>query len=130
MGINAIDFFSFGHLIIGYFNSLAFNSIFYAIFGYSLILFCLCCNLFVGIVWELFENVVLFKINLKFARRRDSLINSLSDVLFFTIGGLIASFIIFLHLGLFLVITITIAYGIPIIMRLWALKIFKRKTLE
>ncbi|KKL50660.1 hypothetical protein LCGC14_2303260, partial [marine sediment metagenome] len=40
--------------------------------------------------WEFLENFTKFTAFLKFSKKRDSLINSLSDILFTSIGGVLA----------------------------------------
>ena len=66
----AIDFFSFGHLIAGYFAFLILDALFLVIFGEFVILLCF--------------FTIFFKKNIKFGYRRDSLLNSSMDVIMLT----------------------------------------------
>jgi hypothetical protein len=80
VGNSGIDFYSFGHLIMG-------------IIGYTILV-----NFFrtpdaflfvsLGAVgWELIENVILFRLGLKYEGRRDSGLNAICDIAFVDIGA-------------------------------------------
>ena len=101
----AIDFFSFGHLIGGYFGFIILGALFLAIFGEFLILICIFIIFLCGAFWELFENTMLYKKNIKFGYRKDSLINSVTDIIIFTSGGAIAAACFELNPNAFLVTT-------------------------
>lgn len=83
-----VDFYSIGHILFGYISyviSLAViilnnlpNSFEYA----------LTSTIIIAIIWELFENNVLVNTRFKFNRCKDSLNNSLMDVIFCFFGGL------------------------------------------
>ncbi len=101
----AIDFFSFGHLIGGYFIFIILDALFFVIFGQFVILLCIFTIFLCGTFWEIVENTVLLKKNIKFGYRRDSLLNSSMDVVLLTSGGLIAAFFLELNLDTFWVAT-------------------------
>jgi hypothetical protein len=101
----AIDFFSFGHLIGGYFGFIMLGAIFLVIFGDFLILFCISIIFLSGAFWELIENTLLYKKNIKFGYRRDSVLNSSMDVILFTSGGIIATIFFELSIDTFLITT-------------------------
>ena len=92
IGITAIDFFSFTHLIMGYLIFIVLNGILFILYSIPLGIFSLMYTSFIAIIWELLENSIFYNIGIKFARRRDSIINSLMDICFFSSGGLIALF--------------------------------------
>lgn len=48
--------------------------------------------IFFGIIWEYFENFILAKTKLKINKMKDSLENSLTDIVFTIIGGYIGLF--------------------------------------
>ena len=95
-------------------------------YGITDIIFYIGCNTSISIIWELIENFWLYKLNIKFAHRRDSLINSITDVIFFVLGGIIALLIIFFYFDLFLIITIVLFYLITILGYYWARFSLKR----
>ena len=80
ISIAAIDFFSFGHLLVGYLSLLILFSIFFVNYGISTLFFYLVGNLIISVIWELIENFWLYEVNIKFAHRRDSIINSITDI--------------------------------------------------
>ena len=127
VGISAIDFFSFGHIIAGYMTFLIIFNIFCGIYGFPLNFYYLYYIFILGIVWELIENFFLFKIHIKFAQRRDSKINSLMDIAFLVSGGFFAYIILFFDISLLFIGTLTIFYGVPIIMSINARKILRKK---
>lgn len=87
----AIDFFSFGHTIGGYFAFVVSDALFLVLIGEYLILLCIFVIFLCGVLWEVIENTFFFKKNIKFGYRRDSLVNSVMDVIMFTSGGIIAA---------------------------------------
>jgi len=101
----AFDFFSFGHLIGGYFAFIVIDALFFVIFGKFLILLSIFTIFLCGTFWEIIENTILYKKNIKFGYRRDSLLNSSTDVVIFTSGGLISAFCFELNPNSFLIIT-------------------------
>ena len=59
-------------------------------FGIDKLPYALIGVLFWALIWEYVENFILAKTKLKIGSRKDSLQNSLTDVLFTGIGGIIA----------------------------------------
>ncbi len=104
VGISAFDFYSFGHICMGI-GIFLFFSLFYVVpmlHGTSdkpwLKLWMVWAITFaIGIAWEFFENIVLYDMGLKFEGRRDSIINSISDIILVGIGGA-GSWIFALHI--------------------------------
>jgi len=125
VGISPIDFFSLGHLFLGYITFLGFYGTFSLFFGIPLNFFYLLGNIFVAIIWESVENFLLYEIKFKFAHRRDSLINSLMDIFFFFFGGIFAMLIVLLELSLFFLGTLLFLLGSLTLLDLYALKILK-----
>ena len=125
VGISPIDFFSLGHLFMGYITFLGFYGTFSLFFGTPLNFFYLLGNIFVAIIWESVENLILYELKFKFAHRRDSVINSLMDIFFFFIGGIIAMSIVLLELSLFFLGTMLFLLSSLILLDLYALKILK-----
>jgi len=125
VGISPIDFFSLGHLFMGYITFLGFYGTFSLFFGIPLNFFYLLGNIFVAIIWESVENFILYELKFKFAHRRDSIINSLMDIFFFFIGGIMAMLIVLLELSLFFLGTLLFLLSSLILLDLYALKILK-----
>jgi len=92
IGITAIDFFSFTHLIMGYLIFIVLNGILFILYSIPLGIFSLMYTSFIAIIWESLENTIFYYKGIKFAKRRDSVINSIMDICFFSSGGLIALF--------------------------------------
>jgi hypothetical protein len=116
----AIDFFSFGHLIAGYFVFIILDAFFFVIFGEFVFLLCIFTIFLCGIFWEIIENTIFFKKNIKFGFRRDSFINSSMDVVLLTSGGLIAAFFLELSPDTFLVATVFFYIGNVLLMSVYA----------
>ena len=116
----AIDFFSFGHLIAGYFAFIILDAFFFVIFGEFVFLLCIFTIFLCGIFWEIIENTIFFKKNIKFGFRRDSFINSSMDVVLLTSGGLIAAFFLELSPDTFLVATVFFYIGNVLLMSVYA----------
>lgn len=116
----AIDFFSFGHLLGGYFIFIVLDALFFVIFGQFVILLCIFTIFLCGILWEIIENTLLFKKNIKFGYRRDSFLNSSMDVVILTSGGIIAAVILELSIDTFLIITAFFYIGNILIMSIYA----------
>lgn len=85
--------------------------------------------IFVSISWELLENFYFDKLGLKFALRRDSLINAITDVFFFSSGGFYAMYNIQLNFSFFLISTISFLNITISIALLYALRILGMKKL-
>jgi hypothetical protein len=92
VSIAAIDFFSFGHALIAYFVYIVFNAILLGIFFSYRNYINLTLIFNYGLIWELIENTVLFNRGIKFGYRKDSILNSCFDVIFFFSGGILAMF--------------------------------------
>lgn len=125
VGISPIDFFSLGHLFMGYITFLGFYGTFSLFFGIPLNFFYLLGNIFVAIIWESVENLILYELKFKFAHRRDSIINSLMDIIFFLFGGIFAMSIVLLEVSLFFLGTMLFLLSSLILLDLYALKILK-----
>ncbi|MHA1497114.1 MAG: DUF2585 family protein [Promethearchaeota archaeon] len=76
----AIDFFSFGHLLSGYFIFIIVEALFLTILGELITMLSFLILFLYGVIWEIVENTCLFKRNIKFGYRRDSFLNSSMDV--------------------------------------------------
>lgn len=125
VGISPIDFFSLGHLFMGYITFLGFYGTFSLFFGIPLNFFYLLGNIFVGILWESVENFILYEVKFKFAHRRDSIINSLMDIIFFLFGGIFAMLIVLLEVSLFFISTTLFLLCSLILLDIYAFKILK-----
>ena len=129
----AIDFFSFGHLLVGYFAFIVIKALFLEFFNVSSLIFSLFSIIFGGMVWEVIENTYLVKKNIKFGNRKDSTINSLMDVFMLFLGGLLAGFSIQFDLITFFFITVSFFIGDILLMSVYAskfidiIKIFKNE---
>jgi len=88
-----IDIFSLAHLIMGQLLYVTIYAIVYLCADpYIADAIAFAITILVGVFWEVLENYVLFNHNLKFENRRDTLINSLFDVLFVVLGSLMMLF--------------------------------------
>lgn len=94
VGYSPVDYFSWGHVAMGIVSFLLF-SLFITIprainpTGELIIdwWFILVLILIVAVGWELIENFIFYKWGIKFEGRRDSIYNSLSDIIFVMGGG-------------------------------------------
>lgn len=93
VGISALDFFSFAHILWGIIFFVGF-SILYVIPKMknkapilSLRMCWILTVIFMGVVWELFENTVWYWLGFKFEGRRDSLLNIITDIIIVAIGA-------------------------------------------
>jgi hypothetical protein len=88
-----IDYFSWGHvdigvgifLIISLINTIPSwfeQTLVYLIPYWSLLVL----SFVIGVIWEIVENTLLVKLQLKFEGRRDSLINAIWDIFFVCVG--------------------------------------------
>ena len=116
----AIDFFSFGHLLGGYFAFIISDAFFFVIFGEFVILLCIFTIFLCGVIWEIIENTFFFKKNIKFGYRRDSLLNSSMDVVMLTSGGVVAFIFLELNPDTFLITTSFFYIGNVILMSIYA----------
>ncbi|MFW9987866.1 MAG: hypothetical protein ACFFC3_04360 [Candidatus Odinarchaeota archaeon] len=92
VGRSPLDYYSWGHIAFGIAAFSLFSLIItiWEIFieeatmsWYYILIFVL----IVAVCWELIENTILWKLNLKYENRKDSLINSLFDIIFVIFGG-------------------------------------------
>lgn len=108
----AVDFFSIGHILMGQiifsivYGLLVYVPEFNAWVGspadpklWAFIVAVLC-----GILWEPIENIILYKLGLKFESKRDSWLNLIFDTIFVTIGATLSYFINVWQINLLLVI--------------------------
>ena len=116
----AIDFFSLGHLLVGYFAYIVLNALFLILFNDISLIFALISIIFGGMLWEVIENTFLVKKNIKFGNRKDSTINSLMDVVMLFLGGFLSGFSIQFDLPIFLIITTTFFIGDVLFMSYYA----------
>ncbi len=86
-GIAAVDPFSLGHFLKGYVLHMIFFILFIPLF-ISLLLI-----LFISVLWEIIENSNFLRAYVKFNKKKDSVVNSGSDITF-TILGAIAFFFV------------------------------------
>ena len=95
VGIAALDFYTIGHICMGIAIFLVF-SLFYTIpmksKGDSRVLMPLwliwIITVACGIAWEYFENTIFIELGWKFEGRKDSILNSITDIIFVGVGGL------------------------------------------
>lgn len=116
----AIDFFSFGHLIGGYFIFIILTAIFVVIFGEFNVPLSIFTIFLCGIIWEIIENTIFYKKNIKFGYRRDSLVNTSMDVVILTSGGLIAAVCLVLNLETFMISTALFYISSVLLMSVYA----------
>ncbi len=121
----AIDFFSFGHLLGGYFAFIILDAFYLVILGEFVIEICIITVFLSGVIWEIVENTYLFKKNIKFGYRRDSLLNSSMDVVMLTMGGFFASYCLELNLETFLITSAFFFIGNILLMSIYANKIIE-----
>lgn len=95
VGLSPFDYFSWGHIdmgvaffllfsLINTIPSLVDNALVYMIPYWWMLV----AVLLFAVVWEIFENIVLWQMGKKFENRKDSFFNALWDVLFVIIGGI------------------------------------------
>ena len=83
--------------------------------------------IFVSISWELLENFYFYKLGLKFALRRDSTINAITDVCFFSLGGFYALINIHFEFLFFLISTIVFLNVTILVAVLYSMRILGSK---
>jgi len=88
------DFYTIGHFIFGYITCLVISMIIYLFWGkIAFIGVSITITINIGLIWEFIENFYLYKRGFKFEDRIDSFENSLTDVLFVNIGGIVCGII-------------------------------------
>jgi hypothetical protein len=99
-----IDFYSIGHVVFGY-------TVFFLSFWVSTLLviekrlYSLIVTILIGILWEILENTYLAKTKYKFDERKDSVENSLFDILFVFGGGVLSEYCSFLPVFHYIAVT-------------------------
>lgn len=104
VGISFVDFFTWGHLFMGMIAFIL-GSLLHILLRYVIdsqekiandfkddpfpIYWSLVITIAFAIFWEVFENIVLWNLGLKFEGRQDSPINIFSDILFVSLAGLL-----------------------------------------
>jgi hypothetical protein len=115
----AVDFFSIGHVLMGQIAYFITYSLVNVDFGplYEAVgspikpnFWAVIVAIVVGIIWEPVENIILWKMGLKFEGKRDSWLNLIFDILFVTGGALLGYFIHIWGVNLALVIIEFIAF--------------------
>jgi hypothetical protein len=94
--------------------------------GYFFYDICLILIFFFSLLWEIIENILL--LGKKLGKRRDSLINSVVDIIFFFNGGFLARISFFLEFMFFLIYTLLSGYGLIFITILYYFKIIKKEV--
>ncbi len=94
VGRSRWDFYSWGHLALGISSFLLLsliNTIPDWLYGPGVSIIpwwlIMVAILFIALLWEFIENVILWKMGMKFENRRDSFLNFLWDVILACIGG-------------------------------------------
>jgi len=93
--LKALDFYSFGHIIMGivlFIISVFISCVFTNDLGIIILVGVITCFAG-GIIWEIFENIVLLKTRIKFNERRDTWANSMTDQLLVVLGCITQVFI-------------------------------------
>ncbi len=93
VGRSAWDFYSWGHVALGIASFMLLSlmiTVTEALIGPSIFSWwhILVLVLIVAVIWELFENTVLYVLGAKFENRRDSFWNALWDIIFAIIGAI------------------------------------------
>lgn len=108
-----IDFYSFGHFIFGFITNLIIFLIILLLTSQKFIFLSAIFTINIGLFWEFFENFYLHKKGFKYDNRQDSLANSLTDILFVSIGAIVCTIItIFSLFILFVSSTLILTFSI------------------
>ncbi len=92
VGLSAMDYFTWGHIAMGV-GFFALLSLLHVYFKYVKqndkfpIWLPFLITVIIGVLWEIFENVLLYNLGMKFEDRRDSLLNASVDIVFVTLGA-------------------------------------------
>lgn len=129
IGISAIDFFSFIHTFVGFVVFLIINAVLLALYKIPLLNFSLIYTCSSALIWESLENSIFHHYGIKFAQHRDSFINSLMDIVFFSLGGLTALVLIQIGGILFIINTIIFLHLIILLASLYLAKILDIKKI-
>lgn len=92
VGRSPWDYYSWGHIAfgIGAFSLFSLIITLWELFiGPALIpwFFILLLVLIVGVIWEIIENTILWRLGLKYENRKDTFINAFFDIVFVLVGG-------------------------------------------
>lgn len=87
------DFYSFGHFIFGYITNLLIFLILILITSQKFVFLSSVFTINIGLIWEFVENFYLHKKGFKYDNRQDTLANSLTDILFVSIGSIVCTII-------------------------------------
>ncbi len=125
VGISGVDFYTFGHIIMGLIGFTIMANILDTAGAFSFVQLG-------AVVWELIENIILYKIGLKFEERRDSGLNAILDIAFMDIGAGISFYLFVLlyenygfPMEIFVAVNILLALSILILFY-----IMKKKVLS
>ncbi|MFX0042741.1 MAG: hypothetical protein ACFE8L_07505 [Candidatus Hodarchaeota archaeon] len=93
VGRSPIDFYSWGHIALGI-GSFTIFSLMITLYQYiteipsTLEWYWIYIGvLIVAILWELFENIILWRLGLKYENRKDTFLNAFFDIIFVLVGG-------------------------------------------
>ena len=93
VGRSPIDFYSWGHIDLGI-GSFVIFSLMITLYQYITDIpstlgwyWIYLAVLIVAIVWELFENIILWRLGLKYENRKDTFLNAFFDIIFVMLGG-------------------------------------------
>jgi Ca2+/Na+ antiporter len=81
-----------------------------------------------SIIWELIENLILIKFGIKFGNRRDSLLNSTMDMVFYFLGSVCALLLSFLNRNYIILFILLFLCTVPVLMVLYAYQIVLKKN--
>lgn len=113
-----VDFFSIGHVLMGQiaffvvYSLLTYVPEFYALVGEPIEIefWAAVASIAFGLLWEPFENIILWKLGLKFESKRDSFLNILFDIVFVMGGAYLAMIINVWEINLILVTVEFVAF--------------------
>jgi len=93
VGRSPWDFYSWGHIAFGIASFAIFSliiNLWELFFGTATIpwYFIIIFVLIVGVVWEIIENTILWRLGVKYENRKDTFINAFFDIVFVVVGGL------------------------------------------
>lgn len=86
VGTAGIDFYTFGHIIMGILGFTIMSNFVDTPSAFSFVQLG-------AVAWELFENIILFHYDFKFEGRRDSGLNAILDIAFMDIGAGVSFFL-------------------------------------
>ncbi len=96
VGQKFLDFFSIGHILLGLITyAISFSVILsWGVLYNDAKFISLASTFYFGLFWELFENFTRMGMRFRTSEIKDSLINSLSDILFTSLGAVICFFLL------------------------------------